>query len=174
MGLVLLPAVAVVLAACGGSNNAEPAAKRFSAATELQDQGRWEEAIREYGEAIRLDPEYPMAHESRGRAYHDLGMYEEAIQDYDQAIRLNPQSSDSYYGRGLAYFNLGDYRQAVQDNDAVTRLDPQNTEAYARRVMAYTMLGMDEEAKQQVALAVELGADRALLEQQVKSLKMVR
>ena len=109
-----------------------------------------------------------------GRDYHDLGLFEEAIQDYDQAIRLNPQSGDSYYGRGLAYFNLGDYQQAIKENDAVTRLDPRNTEAYARRVLAYTMLGMDEEAKQQIDLAVELGADRATLEQQVKSLKMVR
>ena len=63
----------------------------------------YREAIDDYTEAIRLDPDYNphyfSAYYNRGFAYYRLEEYEEAIDDYTQAIRLNPDYTDAYYIR---------------------------------------------------------------------------
>ncbi|MFC2002728.1 tetratricopeptide repeat protein, partial [Chloroflexota bacterium] len=78
----------LVLSACGGLSEAD---EHYNAGVELQEQERLEEAIGEYGEAIRLNPQLTEAYNNRGNAYADLGQFERAIQDYGEAIRLNPQ-----------------------------------------------------------------------------------
>ena len=45
--------------------------------------------IRDYSEAIQLNPEFAPAYNNRGNAYRILGRYELAIRDFDEAIRLN-------------------------------------------------------------------------------------
>ena len=45
----------------------------------LHNQGRYDEAIKAYDEAIRLDPEYANAWNNKGSA--DQGRYDEAIKD---------------------------------------------------------------------------------------------
>lgn len=75
--------MALVLSGCGGLSEAE---EHYNAGVELQEQGRLEEAIAEYDEAIRLDPQDAVVYYNRGFAYDDLGQHQRAIQDYDEAI----------------------------------------------------------------------------------------
>jgi tetratricopeptide (TPR) repeat protein len=91
------------------------AAMHYNAGVELQEQGRQREAIAEYDEAIRLDPEYTEAYNNRGSAYAGLGQYQRAIQDFDEAIRLNPEYAEAYYNRGLTYKLQGKKSQAIAD-----------------------------------------------------------
>lgn len=49
-------------------------------------------AIKDYDEAIKLDPKFANAFNSRGSAYFEKGQYDRAILDYDQAIRLDPKN----------------------------------------------------------------------------------
>ena len=67
----------VVLPACGGLSEAE---QHYNAGVELQEQGRLEEAIAEYDEAIRLDPQDADVYNNRGIAYDELGQLQRAIQ----------------------------------------------------------------------------------------------
>ncbi len=52
-------------------------------------------AIRDFTEAIRIDPEYADAYFHRGRSYHGLN-YLQALSDYDEALRLDPTNSHYY------------------------------------------------------------------------------
>lgn len=72
------------------------------------DEGRYDRAIQDFDEAIRLNPQYAEAFNNRGGAYLGKGQYDRAIQDYDQAIRLNPQIAQAFYNRGLARQKKGD------------------------------------------------------------------
>ena len=108
--MVLLAALTLALLGCGGLGEAE---KRVNAGAELYEQGHLEEAIAEYGEAIRLDSEDANAYNNRGNAYRHLGQYQGAIQDLDEAIRLNPEDALAYGNRGAAYNDLGQYRRAL-------------------------------------------------------------
>ena len=83
----------------------------------LSDDGRWEEAIAEYDEAIRLDLQFALAYNNRGGAYANLGEYQRAIEDFDEAIRLDLQYAVAYSNRGGAYANLGEYQRAMEDHN---------------------------------------------------------
>ena len=67
-----------------GSDDAAAYYSRGLAHAEL---GRYEKAIAEYDEAIRLRPDYVEAYNSRGTAHAELGRHEKAIADYDVANR---------------------------------------------------------------------------------------
>ena len=63
--MALFAALALALVGCGGLSEAE---ERYNAGVELQEQGSLEEAISEYDEAIRLDPQLADAYNNRGLA----------------------------------------------------------------------------------------------------------
>ena len=78
-------ALALLLSASGCHTEAE---QHYNFGTSAQDSRHYIQAMKEYSEAIRLDPEYAMAYYNRGYAYYDLGQHERAIQDYNEAVRL--------------------------------------------------------------------------------------
>ena len=81
-------------------------------------------ALRDYGDAIRLDPDCAEAYFGRGLVYVREGRYSDAIRDYERAVRLNftlshADYAEAYHDRGQAYFNRGEYDRAIQDFDKV-------------------------------------------------------
>jgi len=68
----------------------------FQRGIEKYQHGFLEEAIADWTEAIRLDPNFATAYVNRGKAKSDLGEYQGAILDYDQAIRLAPNFPGAY------------------------------------------------------------------------------
>ena len=84
LGAVLPIFSALFLLGCtGGLTEAE---QRLNARVELQEQERLTEALAEYDEAIRLDPQFAPAYGNLGNAYAKLGQYQRAIHDCDEAI----------------------------------------------------------------------------------------
>jgi lipoprotein NlpI len=92
-------------------------------------QKEYDKAIRDYDEAIRLDPKYAFAYYNRGNAWWAKKEFDKAIQDYDVAVRIDPKYVLAFRGRGFAWFYKEEYDKAIQDFDEVIRLDPK--EAYA-------------------------------------------
>ena len=101
-----------VFSICGPPSPSETA---FNRGVDYATQGDYENAIKEYDEAIRLDPQFAIAYINRGSAYTDLEQYERAIEDYDEAIRLDPQADGAYWGRGWVYGHLGLQELAARD-----------------------------------------------------------
>ena len=91
LATVIAISLGLLLIGCSGA-----AEKHFQVGSELQDEGRFIEAIAEYDEALRLDPDYINAHSNRGLAYYNLGQHERAIQDFDEALRLDPNFAKAY------------------------------------------------------------------------------
>jgi len=52
--------------------------------------GRFEDAIKCYDEAIRIEPSYAASWYSKGIALSELGIFEEAVRCYDEVIRIDP------------------------------------------------------------------------------------
>ena len=56
----------------------------------LAEQGRLDEAIHEYREAIRLNPGDPGARNDLGGFFERKGRLKDAIAEYQEAIRVDP------------------------------------------------------------------------------------
>ena len=114
---------------------AEPASAEQSlrSANEHFQQGKNQEAVADYDQAIRLNPQYTEAYYNRGTAKSMLGRHQEAIADYNEAIRLNPQVAQTYTNRGNAKVALGRHQEAMADYDEAIRINPQAAEAFFNR-----------------------------------------
>lgn len=118
LGFVILLVVALLttnfLAGCTGPSTLT-AEWHLEQGNRLVAQGHLEEAISEYDEAIRLNPEYAYAYYNRGTAYYYLGQLERGIQDYDEAIRLNPEDALAYANRAQVYTLLNRDTEVEKD-----------------------------------------------------------
>ncbi len=106
--LCVLALMMLVIPACGQETEEE----YLDEGVALAMQGKYDEAIQAFDEAIRLDPEDALAWNNKGVALAMQGKYDEAIQAYDETIRLYPEYADVWYYKGLALAVQGEYDEA--------------------------------------------------------------
>ena len=102
---------------------------------------RSEEAIAEFDESLRLDPEAADTYRYRGDAYFELDEFPIAAEDFNKAIRLDPQCAMAYYKRSRIYSECGENQRAIEDLEKFIRLDPQHAIAFNNRGVLYYQLG---------------------------------
>jgi S1-C subfamily serine protease len=124
------------------------------------DKGNYEGAVRDYTEAIELDPTRPSAYTNRAGAYLLLSQYDKAIADCEEAIRLNGKLPQTYLNRGLAYLQKTEYERAVSDFSEAIKLNPNYAQAYQRRSQAFAKLGKNSEAQKDQEKANSLKASK--------------
>ena len=84
-------------------------------ANAYSDKGDLKRALRDYNEAIRIDPTHPFAYYNRGLFYGNHGDDSSAIADYSEAIRLKPNFGDAYKSRGAAYMHSNHMVEGAED-----------------------------------------------------------
>jgi tetratricopeptide (TPR) repeat protein len=77
--------------------------------------GRLDDALQRLDQAIRLRPDYALAHFNRAMALGRLGRAEEALRAFDQSIRYRPDLADAWANRGLLLATLGREDEAASD-----------------------------------------------------------
>ncbi len=119
---ILLVVVLLTSSIITGCGIFEPPASQLpvNEGDELYEQGRLDEAIDKYTEAIRIEPRWEGPYCKRGTAYYDLGQFDLAIKDFNEAIRLDPWGEEGYYGRGFVYKAQGRKAEAIADFEKVT------------------------------------------------------
>ncbi|MFP6734318.1 MAG: tetratricopeptide repeat protein [Rhodospirillales bacterium] len=108
--------------------------------------GDLDRAIADYGEAIRLNPDYVSAYYNRGIRYRILREYDRAIADYNAVIRLKPDFAEALRNRGIAYSRKGDLDHAIADFDKAIGLKPNYADALRDRGYAYYLKGKYDQA----------------------------
>src|SRR5216117_727816 len=115
----------------------------------------YDRAIRDYSEALRLNPKYAAAFRNRGRALVHKGDYDRAIADYNEAARIDPEDPHALIGRGIAYNAKHQYDLAIRDFDAALRVCPACPLAVLNRAAAYVAKGDDGRAIQEFDVALQ-------------------
>jgi tetratricopeptide (TPR) repeat protein len=90
----------------------------------LAAESQFDRAIKDFDQAIRLDPNFPDAFNFRGVAWAGKGEFERAIADFDHAIQLDPNYAIAIYNRGLAAQNLGRTDEAAQYFEKAKQVGP--------------------------------------------------
>ena len=101
----------------------------FNRGRAWSDQGQHDKAIRDFDEAIRIDPRYPEAFNNRGIALGGKGQRDRAIQDFDEAIRIDPNYAIALHNRALALRALGRMVEADADVARARQAGPRLTTA---------------------------------------------
>jgi len=70
----------------------------------LKEQHLIQDAIACYQAAIKLRPDFAIAHGNLGSCYYDLGDYTSAIKAFNYAIQLEPNFPDAYNNLGKCFF----------------------------------------------------------------------
>ncbi len=85
---------------------------------------KYDNAVRELKEAVRLRPDFANAHISLAIALANEGKTDKAIEHYDKALRLNPRSIKAHNNLGVALFGKGKIEQAIQQFREALRIRP--------------------------------------------------
>jgi tetratricopeptide (TPR) repeat protein len=121
-----------------------------------EELGNIADAIEDYTQAIKLNPEYRILYHYRGLAYDLEGKRDLAIADFSEAIRLDPADTDARVYRGFTYAELGAHEKAIEDFDAVLAIDPNDAIALAGRGESLAALGQNERAIADFRRALEI------------------
>lgn len=75
-------------------------------AIELQQKGKFKEALALYDKAVQSNPTVAKIYFNRGACKANLLDFEKAITDYDIAIQMNDEYKEAYRNRGIAKINI--------------------------------------------------------------------
>ena len=85
--------------------------------------GKADLALKDFGEAARLQPYYHRSFVWRGGLLRKLGRFDEALSDLDRALAMDPHYSLTYWERSLTRRGLGDLVGSAFDLDRAYLLD---------------------------------------------------
>ena len=93
--------------------------------------GKYNEAITNLNEAIKLRPREPSTYLNRGLAYFNLGQYDKALADYNVVLKLEPRNGPAYNNRCMLRAIIGkDLPGATADCNDALKLQPNDPYTY--------------------------------------------
>jgi len=158
---LLWPALALgvlLLAGCARDG----AQEHYERGKALYNQGKFAEAEKEYREAIRLKPNFVVAHYNLGLAlkWSGGGPYE-AIKEYREAIRLKPDYAEAHYELAAVLYGFGESEEAIKELREYVRLKPDDAEAHRSLGNVLWWRGTIEEVTKEYREVVRLKPDDA-------------
>jgi tetratricopeptide (TPR) repeat protein len=94
---------------------------------------RFQDALNDLGEAIKINPRDARAYEQRAAIEMKINDYDRALADYEVAIKINPDEIKYHLYRGYIYELRGDIQNAMADTEAALKISSKNKEAVARK-----------------------------------------
>jgi tetratricopeptide (TPR) repeat protein len=133
----------------------------FALGNVLDRQGRPQEAVAQYVEALRLKPDYAAAHVNLGAILLGQNQVDEAITHLTEAVRLKPNDDHAHTNLGAALFSQGKVAEAITHLSDAVRLNPNSAEAHYNLAVALTSHGQLDEAIGYYSKAVQLDPSSA-------------
>lgn len=126
----------------------------FRKAQELFTEGKNEESVKIFTDALEEGYDFSVTYLSRGAAYIMMQDYKSAIADFDRALESGKDKERSYYYRGVAYMNISEYERALSDLNETIRLNPNRGAAIFARAIVNAELGKEEDSAQDFKTAM--------------------
>lgn len=112
---------------------------RLKLADTLRESGQPEAALKEYREALRLDPKVPDVYGSLAQMYWVQGQMNEGLREWEELLQANPNDADAHFF--LAVLHSLNLEKAVEHYEAFLRAVPASGEEARRIAAACSTLG---------------------------------
>ena len=127
-------------------------------------QAGWNNAIRYYEQALRIDPEFALAYCGLADNYAYMGSVvmsekeaNEKVKEFAQkALELDPELAEAHMSFALALVSTYDWRNGLKEFDRALALNPNLAFAYELQAWTVNGLGRFDEAIAKTRKAVEL------------------
>lgn len=103
-------------------------------------QKKYENAVVEYGKAVRKDKKFAFAWDMLGYSYRMLNSFEEAIKSYDKSLSIDPKGRMPLMNKPIAYIYLEDYKNAIESYKDFIKVYPDDPEPYYGIGRAYHLI----------------------------------
>ena len=94
---------------------------------------RFQDALNDLNEAIKINPRDARAYEQRAAVEMRINDYDKALADYAEAIKTDPGEIRYHLYRGYIYEMRGDLQNAMAETDAALKINSKNKEAVERK-----------------------------------------
>jgi tetratricopeptide (TPR) repeat protein len=125
-GKVYRAAPVVDRSACVAADLPKSARAHFNYGAALQQDGRLDDAEKEYNAALRFDPNYVKVYMNLGQLFMSKSKLEEAQKNYEKAIQLDPNTGEVHSGYAYLLERLGRKDEARAEYQTAIRLSPKS------------------------------------------------
>lgn len=136
-----------------------PASIYLGLGASMARQGQFAEAAEMAQQALALEPESAVAHQTLGQAAFAGGDFAGAESSFRRAVEIDPNTARAHAGLAEIYFARDDFEAAVTSATAALDLNDQLTAAYGIRGKANNALGNQQEAYGDLAMAITVNAN---------------
>jgi len=127
----------------------------------MRRQGRLNDSVLIFAEALRVAPENAESHYNLGFALVRVGRLDEALTQYDEALRLNPDHAEAHNNLGIVLKQQGKLDEAIAHYADAIRLDPDYADAHYNLANAFLRQGRLDEALVHYTTTLRLQPDDA-------------
>ncbi|MGP8200848.1 MAG: tetratricopeptide repeat protein [Limisphaerales bacterium] len=136
----------------------------YNLGDDLVQQGRLDEAISQYQEALQIKPDHAEALNNLANALLAMGKPDEAILQYQKALQIKPDYASAHYNLAIVLQQKGRMDEAIIQYQNAVRFKPDNVQAQYSLATALRQQGRVDEAKvhYQKVLQIDPGFEEGL------------
>ncbi|MDJ0701988.1 MAG: serine/threonine-protein kinase [Leptolyngbyaceae cyanobacterium MO_188.B28] len=130
-------------------------------ADRLRQEGKYQESITAYNQAIARNTQVPEAHWGKCYSLNKLSQPEAAFDACAQALKLNPKYPEAFSSQGYALHQMEKYTSALDHFDHALELKPEFAEAWTNKGVTLQALGNHTDALDAFKKAIEINPNHA-------------
>lgn len=139
---------------------------------------KFEEAMREYQEAIRLKPDFIEAYYNMALVFKERKQYAESIPIYLKILNISAYNAnhfaDMYNEIGMSYAEIGELDRSVAAFASAVKHNPDNAEFRINYAYALTTIGKLDDALREYKSAISLAPGNNYAIDAIKEIEMQR
>ncbi|NXD05736.1 TTC6 protein, partial [Nothocercus nigrocapillus] len=120
-------------------------------------------AMRDYQNAISVDPDYALAYFNAGNIYFRNRQFSQALGYYSKALQLEPRNESAVMNRAITNTLLKNIKEAKEDFEKAVSLCPFSAAVYFNRANLHYGLKQYELAEKDISTALSIQPNDALM-----------
>ncbi|WP_259836173.1 tetratricopeptide repeat protein [Chryseobacterium herbae] len=102
----------------------------YEKALEASKKEDWENAIKNYEQAVKKDPKFTYAWDNLGINYRRTGEYDKALDAYKKSLEIDPKGKMPLQNIPMVYIYKKDFQKAIEAYLALEKIYPEDPEMY--------------------------------------------